>query len=45
VPGSVGFRSGDGVWLRWARGAQHYFDEQGRRVDTEPREAPSTLFA
>ena len=45
VPGSVGFRSGDGVWLRWARGAQHYFDEQGRRVDTELREAPSTLFA
>jgi sn-glycerol 3-phosphate transport system ATP-binding protein len=45
VAGSVGLRAGDAAWLRWARGAQHYFDEHGRRADTEPREVPSTLLA
>jgi sn-glycerol 3-phosphate transport system ATP-binding protein len=45
VAGSVGLHSGDAVWLRWARGAQHYFDEDGRRADTEPRKAASTMLA
>jgi sn-glycerol 3-phosphate transport system ATP-binding protein len=45
VAGSVGLRSGDAAWMRWARGAQHYFDEDGRRADTEPREAASTMLA
>jgi len=43
--GSVGLRAGDAVWLRWARGAQHCFDDDGRRADTEPREAASTILA
>jgi len=43
--GSVGLRAGDAVWLRWARGAQHCFDDDGRRADTEPREAASTMLA
>jgi sn-glycerol 3-phosphate transport system ATP-binding protein len=45
VAGSVGLRAGDAAWMRWARGAQHYFDEDGRRADTEPREAASTMLA
>ena len=29
VPGSVGLARGDTTWLRWAPGAQHYFDADG----------------
>jgi hypothetical protein len=45
VSGSVGLSPGDAVWLRWAKGAEHYFDDDGMRVDTEPREMASTLPA
>ena len=45
VSGSVGLLPGDAAWLRWAKGAEHYFDDDGMRVDTEPREMASTLPA
>ena len=45
VPGSVGVTRGDPVWLRWAAGAQHYFDSNGVHAAIEPRETPSTLLA
>jgi sn-glycerol 3-phosphate transport system ATP-binding protein len=45
VGGSVGLSPGDAVWLRWAKGAEHFFDDDGMRVATEPREMASTLLA
>jgi ABC-type sugar transport system ATPase subunit len=45
VPGSVGLSRGDPVWLRWAPGAAHYFDVDGKRADATPHEAASTLIA
>ena len=45
VAGSVGVARGDAVWLRWASGAQHYFDSSGAHAAVEPREAPVTLLA
>ena len=45
VAGSVGLARGDAVWLRWAPGAQQYFDPNGVHAAIEPREAPITLMA
>jgi sn-glycerol 3-phosphate transport system ATP-binding protein len=45
VAGSVALARGDAVWLRWAPGAQHYFDADGMRAVSEPRESPVTLMA
>ena len=45
VAGSVGVSRGDPVWLRWAPGAQHYFDSSGAHAAVEPRETPVTLLA
>jgi sn-glycerol 3-phosphate transport system ATP-binding protein len=45
VPGSVGLRAGDATWLRWAPGAEHRFDEEGRRIEIVSSEVPSTLLA
>ena len=45
VPGSVGLARGDAAWVRWAPGAQHYFDVDGRRASVHPRELPTTLIA
>jgi sn-glycerol 3-phosphate transport system ATP-binding protein len=45
VAGSVALARGDAVWLRWAPGAQHYFDADGMRATSEPRESPVTLMA
>jgi len=45
VAGSVALARGDAVWLRWAPGAQHYFDANGMRATSEPRESPVTLMA
>src|SRR6476646_4736488 len=38
VPGSVGLRHGDPTGIRWAPGAQHYFDAEGLRGPLEARE-------
>ena len=45
VAGSVALARGDAVWLRWAPGAQHYFDADGMRAVSEPRESLVTLMA
>ncbi len=45
VAGSVGLARGDATWVRWARGAQHYFDADGLRARTRPHEQPATLIA
>jgi sn-glycerol 3-phosphate transport system ATP-binding protein len=45
VGGSVALHGGDAVWLRWARGAAHYFDANGMRAAVESQEVPSTLLA
>ena len=45
VPGSVGLSPGDSTWLRWAPGAQHYFNADGVRAPLEAREPSPTLFA
>ena len=45
VPGSVGLASGDATWIRWAPGAQHYFDADGRSAPLEVRAPPATLLA
>jgi len=45
VAGSVGLSRGDAVWLRWAPGAQHYFDADGLRAPLEARARPITLLA
>jgi ABC-type sugar transport system ATPase subunit len=46
VQGSVSFRRGDATWIRWAPGAQHYFDAEGLRGALEAREpAATTLIA
>ena len=45
VGGSVGLRAGDAVWLRFAKGAEHFFDERGVRADVEPRAIAPTMIA
>ena len=45
VAGSVGLSRGDATWVRWAPGAEHYFDAAGVRAATHPREQPATLIA
>jgi len=45
VAGSVGLRGGDGAWLAWAPGAQHFFAEDGRRLELPGRHAAVTLTA
>ena len=45
VAGSVGLTSGDVTWIRWAPGAQHYFDAAGLRAPLETRAASPTLLA
>lgn len=45
VAGSVGLSRGDAVWVRWAPGAQHYFDGDGLRAPTHPRELATPLLA
>jgi sn-glycerol 3-phosphate transport system ATP-binding protein len=45
VAGSVALARGDAVWLRWAPGAQHYFDAGGTRAVSEAPESPVTLMA
>ena len=45
VQGSVGLHRGDPAWIRWAPGAQHYFDAAGLRAPLEAREPSATLIA
>jgi sn-glycerol 3-phosphate transport system ATP-binding protein len=45
VAGSVALARGDATWLRWAPGAQHYFDADGVRARAPSREQPTTLIA
>jgi len=45
VQGSVGLRRGDTTWIRWAGGAQHYFDAAGLRGSVDAREPAATLIA
>ena len=45
VAGSVGLVRGDATWIRWAPGAQHYFDADGMRAPIEARQSPATLIA
>jgi sn-glycerol 3-phosphate transport system ATP-binding protein len=45
VAGSVGLARSDAIWLRWAPGAQHYFDADGLRAPTAPRRLSPTLMA
>jgi len=45
VAGSVGLARGDATWIRWAPGAQHYFDDAGLRTPIEARDEPVTLIA
>ena len=45
VQGSVGLSRGDAAWLRWAPGAQHYFDVDGLRAPVHPRAQAPTLIA
>jgi hypothetical protein len=33
------------VWVRWARGAQHYFGVEGLRGPVRSHELPTTLIA
>jgi sn-glycerol 3-phosphate transport system ATP-binding protein len=42
VQGSVSFRRGDPTWIRWAPGAQRYFDADGLRGPLEAREPSAT---
>ncbi|HEX6136527.1 MAG TPA: ABC transporter ATP-binding protein [Casimicrobiaceae bacterium] len=45
VAGSVGLARGDATWIRWAPGAQHFFDADGLRARVHSRTEPSTLIA
>ena len=45
VAGSVGLSRGESTWLRWAPGAQHYFDASGKRREARDRQASATMFA
>jgi len=45
VAGSVGLARGDNTWIRWAPGAQHYFDADGVRAPLDAREPSVTLIA
>ena len=45
VAGSVALARGDATWVRWAGGAQHYFDADGVRGRTASRERSTTLMA
>ncbi|HEY3179068.1 MAG TPA: ABC transporter ATP-binding protein [Casimicrobiaceae bacterium] len=43
--GSVGLSRGESTWLRWASGAQHYFDTSGNRRDAHDRQTAATMLA
>jgi sn-glycerol 3-phosphate transport system ATP-binding protein len=43
--GSVGLSRGESTWLRWAPGAQHYFDTSGNRREARDRQTTATMFA
>ena len=43
--GSVGVKPGDATFLSWARGAQHYFEEDGARHDFNASHVPATMLA
>jgi sn-glycerol 3-phosphate transport system ATP-binding protein len=45
VAGSVGLVCGDTTWVRWAPGAQHYFDAEGVRAPLEAPTPSATLIA
>jgi sn-glycerol 3-phosphate transport system ATP-binding protein len=45
VAGSVGLSRGDATWIRWAPGAQHYFDAAGLRAPIGARDPEATLIA
>ena len=45
ISGSVGLARDDRTWIRWAAGAQHYFDAAGLRAPLEARTSSATLFA
>ena len=45
VPGSVGLAPGNTTWIRWAPGAQHYFNADGRSAPPEVRAPSATLLA
>jgi sn-glycerol 3-phosphate transport system ATP-binding protein len=45
VAGRVGLSRGDTARLAWARGAQHFFAADGRRVEDEQRYNPVTMLA
>jgi sn-glycerol 3-phosphate transport system ATP-binding protein len=45
VAGSVGLARDDATWIRWAPGAQHYFDADGLRESVDARGPPATMFA
>jgi len=45
VAGSVGLARGDAIWLRWAPGAQHFFDADGNRAPLEAHAPRATLYA
>ena len=45
VAGSVGLSSGDATWIRWAPGAQHYFDADGLRAPLSTRAPSPTLLS
>jgi sn-glycerol 3-phosphate transport system ATP-binding protein len=43
--GSVGLTRGESTWLRWAPGAQHYFDTGGNRREAQDRQTTATMLA
>lgn len=43
--GSVGLARGDGAWLTWAPGAQHYFDPDGHHAHPVPHRQGVTQLA
>jgi len=45
VQGSVGLRRGDPARIRWAPGAQRYFDAEGLQSALDAREPSATLMA
>jgi sn-glycerol 3-phosphate transport system ATP-binding protein len=45
VAGSVGLARGDAIGVRWAPGAQHYFDADGLRGVSHPYALPTTQIA
>jgi sn-glycerol 3-phosphate transport system ATP-binding protein len=43
--GSVGLSRGESTWLRWAPGAQHYFDATGNRREVNDHRSTATMLA